>query len=91
LQYSPAPGFERQLFDDILRKRNEHLFGEIRSHLKDSNELMVPWGVAHMPGLAREIEKSGFHLAETREYRLIRFWGAKNEAKVADPKEKAPN
>jgi hypothetical protein len=91
LQYSPAPGFEKQLFDDLLRKRNEHLLQEIQSHLKGSNELMVPWGVAHMPGISREIEKSGFHLTETREHRLIRFWGAKNEAKVGGPTEKASN
>jgi len=73
LQYSPQPGFEKQLFDDLLVKRNEHLLGEIRTHLQTSDRLMVPWGVAHMPGLARDIQKEGFHLAETHDFVVIRF------------------
>ena len=73
LQYSPPPGFEKQLFDDLLVKRNEHLLGEIRAHLETSDNIMVPWGVAHMPGLAREIQNYGFHLAETRDLVVIPF------------------
>jgi len=72
-QYSPAPGFETRLFDDLLVKRNEHLLGEIRNHLQTSDNLMVPWGVAHMPGLAREIQREGFHLSETKDYVVIPF------------------
>jgi hypothetical protein len=72
-QYTPPPGFEKQLFDDLLVKRNAHLLGEIRSHLETSDNIMVPWGVAHMPGLAREIEKAGFHLSATRDLVVIPF------------------
>jgi len=46
---------------------------------------MVPWGAAHMPGIAREIIKSGFHLAETREYMVIRFRGVDNQGKEDRP------
>src|SRR5215469_5671717 len=49
MEWSPPPDFEKQLFDDILIKRNEHLLQEIQSHLRQSDNLMVPWGVAHMP------------------------------------------
>lgn len=73
LQYTPPPGFEEQLFDDLLTKRNEHLLGEIHSHLPTADSIMIPWGAAHMPGVARGIEKSGFHLSETRDYVVIRF------------------
>lgn len=73
MRYSPSPQFEERLFDDILRKRNQHLLEQIQSYLPQSDNIMVPWGVAHMPGLAREIQKSGFHLSETREYVVIRF------------------
>jgi hypothetical protein len=73
MRYSPAPDFESQLFDDILIKRNQHLLEEIQLHLKSSDNLMVPWGVAHMPAIAREIQKAGFHLRETREFVVIRF------------------
>jgi len=72
-QYSPPPQFEETLFNDLLVKRNEHLLGEIRSHLPTADNIMVPWGAAHMPGLAREIEKIGFHVAETHEFVVIRF------------------
>ena len=67
LAYQPAPGFETELFDDLLHKRNQHLLGEIKAQLADSDTLVVPWGAAHMPEIAREIEKTGFKLAETRD------------------------
>ena len=73
MSYTPPPDFEERLFDDLLTKRNEHLLGEIKSHLPAADSIMVPWGAAHMPGLAREIEKAGFHLSETQEYEVIRF------------------
>ena len=72
LQYSP-PDFETSLFQDLLTKRNEHLLKEIQSHLSETDNIMVPWGVAHMPGIAKEIQKSGFRLDETREYTVISF------------------
>jgi len=74
--YSAAPEAQTQLLDDLLQKRNQHLLTEIQRHLLAANYLVVPWGVAHMPGLAREIQKSGFHLTETQDYMVIRFHGA---------------
>jgi hypothetical protein len=76
LQYAPPPDFEERIMDDILTKRNDHLLSEIQSHLTQTDSLMVPWGVAHMPGIAREIQKFGFRLGETKEYRVISFHGA---------------
>jgi hypothetical protein len=75
LQFSPTPHVEEELFDDLLRKRNAHLLGEIQSHLLESENIMVPWGVAHMPGISKEIQKSGFRLDQTQEYMVIRFRG----------------
>ena len=85
MQYAPAPGFEEQLFDDLLAKRNQHLLGEIHSHLEQSDNIMVPWGAAHMPGIAKEIQKAGFRLDETHEYQVIRFHGLGNQVKAAKP------
>jgi len=33
IQFSPSPGFEQELIDDLLRKRNRHLVEELRSRL----------------------------------------------------------
>lgn len=73
LQYSQPSQFEQQLIDDLLRKRNRHLLDEIQARLPESENIIVPWGVAHMPGIAEEIQKSGFRLDESRDYCVIRF------------------
>ena len=81
IQFSPPPHFEEQLFDDLLRKRNRRLLQEIKARLSQSENIIVPWGAAHIPELAKEIQKSGFRLDETREYVVIRFGsvGAKSK------------
>jgi hypothetical protein len=81
LQFSPPPHFEEQLFDDLLGKRNQHVVGEIRARLPQSGRLIVPWGVAHMPGIESEIQAAGFHLKQTQEYTVIRFRYGGNKAK----------
>ena len=75
-QYSPPPHFEEQLWDDLLHKRNHRVLEEIHSRLPQSDILLVPWGAAHMPGIAREIQKSGFRSVETNRYVAIRFRSA---------------
>jgi hypothetical protein len=72
-RYSPSPDFEEQLIADLLTNRNKHLEEEIQSHLSETDQIMVPWGVAHMPGIANDIQKSGFRLVESRDYEVIRF------------------
>lgn len=73
LQFKPAPGFEQELLTDLLSKRNQHVVAELRSRLADAREFILPWGAAHMPGIAREIEKLGFKLSETRDFTVVRF------------------
>ena len=73
LQYPQTPDLQQQLIDDLLLNRNRHLLEEIHIRLSQSENIIVPWGAAHMPGLAKEIQKSGFHLNETRDYVVIRF------------------
>lgn len=67
------PGLEKQLMEDILTKRNHHLLGVIRERLPTSGNIVVPWGAAHMPEVAREIRKLGFRPVDTREFLAIRF------------------
>ncbi|MGL5019100.1 MAG: hypothetical protein ACRDBP_13270 [Luteolibacter sp.] len=73
LMQPAAPGLEKQLLEDILTKRNHHLLGVIRERLPTSETIIVPWGAAHMPEIAREIEKDGFRVTETEEFMAIRF------------------
>jgi hypothetical protein len=74
LQYAPAPGFEKRLFDDLLRKRNQHLLAELHARLSESDHIVVPWGAAHMPEIAEAVQKSGFRLQEAQEHQVIRFF-----------------
>jgi hypothetical protein len=85
IQYPQPPNFQEQLFDDLVRKRNEHLLGEIRARLPQSENIIVPWGALHMPGIAKEIQEFGFRLHETRDYTVIRFHFAGNEAANGKP------
>src|SRR5207244_8564820 len=80
LQYSPPPGAQEQVWDDLLRKRNRHLLNELHARLSDSDYIIIPWGAAHMPEISREIQKSGFRVSETRDYQAIRF-GSRNKRK----------
>jgi len=73
MQFAPPPDFEAGVFQDLLTKRNQHLVEEIQTQLSRTDNIMVPWGVAHMPGIARELEKSGFRLDKSREYTVIQF------------------
>ena len=85
LHYRPPPGFERRLIEDLLRKRNRHLLEAIQSRLAETENIIVPWGAAHMPELAREIQKAGFRLDSTQEYVVIRFgpiWSPDRSGKV---------
>jgi hypothetical protein len=77
MSFSPPPGFERELFDDLLRKRNRRLLNEVKTRLPETENIVVPWGAAHMPEIAREIQKDGFRLEESRDYTVIRFGGSR--------------
>jgi hypothetical protein len=67
------PGWEEDLWDDLLTKRNRHLLGVLDEHLPTSEIILVPWGAAHMPEIHREIQKLGFRVVETRDHMAIRF------------------
>ena len=73
MEYSPPDHFKKELIDDLVKKRNQHVVEEIQSRMSQTDNIMVPWGVAHMPGIANEIQKSGFRLDATQEYMVIQF------------------
>jgi hypothetical protein len=72
-QYPMTPELLQRLQDDLVGKRNQHLLGEIRNEMSQTDYIVVPWGAAHMPGIAREIQKDGFRLVATQNYDVIRW------------------
>lgn len=75
-----TPDLPDLLLNDLLRNRNKHLLEQIQIHLPETEHIVLPWGVAHMPEIAREIQKAGFHPTETNSYMVIRFGGSRNSA-----------
>ena len=67
------PRLAEQLWRDLLTLRNEHLLKEIRIALTETGTVMVPWGAAHMPGLAQEIQNDGFKLSSSHKYQIVNF------------------
>jgi hypothetical protein len=86
VEYPQPPNFEVQLFDDLVRKRNQHLLEQINGSFSQSETVVVPWGALHMPGIAREIQKDGFRLAGTQNYVIVRFGPHKSDRVDEKPK-----
>jgi hypothetical protein len=84
MAYSPSPKIQEELMNDLLRHRNQNLLAEIQSHLPQTDNIMVPWGVAHMPGISRAIQEMGFRVVDTENYEVIRFWGNRQPGREAD-------
>ena len=59
--------------EDFLTKRNANLLKEIEAELPGSEVIVVPWGAAHMRGIAEGIQKTGFHLVDTEEHLIFHF------------------
>jgi hypothetical protein len=85
MKYSESPYLQEQLFADLLRKRNRHLLNEIEARLAQADNIIVPWGAAHMPEIGKEIQKLGFRVVETEEYMAIRFRASRREGEGARP------
>lgn len=91
LECSPTPEAEQELFADLLLKRNEHLLKELRARLPAADNFVIPWGAAHMPGLAAAIQQSGFRLVETRDYVSIRFGSKRSQGSRSGEAQAAEN
>lgn len=70
---SKDPRLMEQLWEDLLIRRNEHLLKEIQEELLQSETIVVPWGAAHMRGIAEEIQKSGFQQTKAQEYTILHY------------------
>ncbi len=70
---SQEPLFVERLMDDLITKRNVHLLNEIKAEWQETEVIVVPWGAAHMRGIAEGIEKAGFRLSGTQEHQIFHF------------------
>jgi hypothetical protein len=84
MEYSAPPEFQERLIEDLLRMRNRRLLEELEDQVSQAEHIIVPWGAAHMPGIAAGVQKAGFRLNETRDYVAIRFRSAGKQSKNAD-------
>jgi len=67
------PKNSRVFFNDVIGKRNQHLFGEIQNALRDYRHIIVPWGAFHLPQIEEAIQRQGFELGETRARSIIEY------------------
>ena len=58
---------------DLIDLRNDHLFAEIETSLRDYDTVVVPWGALHLPGIQDRIRDLGFE-QELAMDRLVIRW-----------------
>jgi len=48
------------ILDDIVNRRNDHLIAKLVDLRSDYEEIVVPWGALHLPGIETAVEEMGF-------------------------------
>ena len=69
---SPRPDPEL-LWQDLVEMRNRRLLMCIRRFMQEYDNLLIPWGAAHMPGLEKEILKWGATLKSRKRVRVLNW------------------
>lgn len=85
--------------DELIALRNTHLLEQLSAALGEYDNVIVPWGAAHMPGIERGILGDGFALVARRSHRVIGFGAsaggpsaeARKGAMPADPQSLPPS
>ena len=60
-------------FDDLIKKRNAHLFGVITESVDDFDNVIVPWGAAHLKEIEENLLDSGFSLSRSRKRTVFSY------------------
>jgi hypothetical protein len=61
------------VFEDIVSSRNSHLIANIMNFRSDYEEIVVPWGALHLPGIEAAVEEMGF-VRSSAAYVLLISW-----------------
>ena len=86
MEQSKDPELMKTLWADLLTRRNEHLLEEIVDEMKETDVIVVPWGAAHMPTLAKDIQKLGFKQTREEEFTIFHYrtlWRGEGKKKPA--------
>jgi hypothetical protein len=67
---SPKPD-PQLLWQDLVEMRNHRLLRCVREFMQEYDNLLIPWGAAHMPGLEKEILKWGATLKIRKRVRVM--------------------
>jgi hypothetical protein len=60
--------------NDVLKKRNDHLYRVLNQQLPNYKTLVIPWGAAHLSDISKRLKKAGFKLKEERSFAIINFF-----------------
>lgn len=66
----------RQLWDELIERRNQRLLGEIRAAEGDFAHVVVPWGAMHLPGIAAALRDDGWAPVGETHRRLLGYGSA---------------
>lgn len=69
---NPIP---QQVWDDILYARNEHVIDSFQLASDNYDNVVIPWGAMHGPGIQQSLQELGFTTTDSK-YHLILPWGA---------------
>lgn len=69
-----SPEEEQTIFSEIVDKRNQVLFGYMKTAITKYNDIIIPWGALHMPKIEAEVLDKGFVFKESHERKAIDFW-----------------
>lgn len=67
---SPRPD-PKLLWQDLIEMRNHRLLSCMNQYIQEYDNLLIPWGAAHMPGLEKEILKWGATLTSRKRVRVL--------------------
>jgi len=67
-------GAQKQVIDDILHSRNDHLVGEIQTSLKEYRRVIIPWGALHLTGVESWLRTHDFVQSGETERKALGFW-----------------
>jgi len=70
------------VFEDIVSSRNSHLIANIMDFRSDYEEIVVPWGALHLPGIETAVEEMGF-VRSSAAYVLLISWRRLGDALLA--------